>query len=43
MVYKLINAAEARPGVAIIVDGVSYDIKSKLDLTNIMNIRLLEK
>ncbi len=28
MVYKLINAAEARPGVAIIVDGVPCIVKS---------------
>ena len=28
MVYKLINAAEARPGVAIIVDGVSCIVRS---------------
>jgi translation initiation factor 5A len=28
MVYKLINAAEARTGVAIIVDGVSCIVKS---------------
>ena len=28
MVYKLINAAEARAGVAIIVDGVSCIVKS---------------
>lgn len=28
MVYKLINAAEARPGVAIVVDGVPCIVKS---------------
>ena len=40
MAYKLINAAEARPGVAIVVDGVPCITKSN-DISKTGNMDML--